>query len=188
VRACLALPPYGGLGFVESMACRLEGCRSTPKAYPPEFRARAVSLVRAGKPVREAAREPGISESCLHNWVKQDRIDRGESAGLSSKEHADLVVAKRRIRQLETELEILPQLGTHPWSTVGAAGPVLDAFSRKIVGWSIDTTQNTNLVVNALDMAISNRNPKPGTVFHSDHGVQPAWSFTNRVKEAGLMP
>jgi putative transposase len=65
---------------------------------------------------------------------------------------------------------------------------VLDAFSRKIVGWSIDSTHNTNLVVNALDMAISNRNPHPGTVFHSDHGVQfTSWPFTNRVKQAGLM-
>jgi transposase len=78
-----------------------------PKAYPSEFRARAVALVRAGKPVREAARELGISESCLHNWIKQDRVDRGEQAGLSRQEHADLVAAKQRIRQLETELEIL---------------------------------------------------------------------------------
>ncbi|GLY70810.1 transposase-like protein [Amycolatopsis taiwanensis] len=66
---------------------------------------------------------------------------------------------------------------------------VLDAFSRKIVGWSIDNSQNTTLVVNALDMAVDNRNPKPGAVFHSDHGVQfTSWTFTNRVKEAGLMP
>ncbi|MFF5992661.1 transposase [Prauserella flavalba] len=78
-----------------------------PKAYPPEFRGRAVAVVRAGKPVREAARELGISESCLHTWVKQDRIDRGERAGLSSTEHAELAAAMRRIRQLETELEVL---------------------------------------------------------------------------------
>jgi transposase InsO family protein len=49
---------------------------------------------------------------------------------------------------------------------------VLDAFSRKIVGWSIDSYQNSALVVNALDMAISNRRPAPGGVVHSDHGVQ----------------
>jgi transposase-like protein len=78
-----------------------------PKAYPVEFRARAVALVRAGKSVRETARELEISESCLHNWVNQDRIDHGERPGLSSIEHADLVAAKRRIRQLETELEVL---------------------------------------------------------------------------------
>jgi putative transposase len=58
--------------------------------------------------------------------------------------------------------------------------PVLDAFSRKIVGWSIDSTQNTTLVVNALDMAISNRNPKPGTLFHSDHGVQTRFNWSSQ--------
>ncbi|SFQ77800.1 Transposase InsO and inactivated derivatives [Amycolatopsis rubida] len=66
---------------------------------------------------------------------------------------------------------------------------VLDAFSRKIVGGSIDNSQNTTLVVNALEMAISNRDPKPGNVFHSGHGVQfTSWTFTSRVKAAGLMP
>ncbi|WP_442875879.1 transposase [Amycolatopsis sp. NBC_01488] len=77
-----------------------------PKAYPAEFWARAVALVRAGKSVRETAHQLDISESCLHSWLKQDRIDRGERPGLSSREHSDLVAAKRRIRQLETELEI----------------------------------------------------------------------------------
>lgn len=83
-----------------------------PKAYPAEFRARAVALVRAGKSVRETARELEISESCLHNWVRQDRIDHGERPGLSSTEHAGLVAAKRRIRQLETELEVLREAST----------------------------------------------------------------------------
>ena len=66
---------------------------------------------------------------------------------------------------------------------------VLDAFSRKIVGWSIDNNQNANLVVNALDMAIKNRTPSVDTVIHSDHGTQSnSWVFTSRVKEAGLLP
>jgi transposase InsO family protein len=59
----------------------------------------------------------------------------------------------------------------------------------RIIGWSIDTVQDSNLVVNALDMAIKNRNPSPGVVVHADHGVQfTSWAFTNRIKEAGLMP
>jgi putative transposase len=66
---------------------------------------------------------------------------------------------------------------------------VLDAFSRRIIGWSIDTVHNSNLVVNALDMAIKNRNPSPGGVVHANHGVQlTSWAFTNRIKEAGLTP
>ena len=66
---------------------------------------------------------------------------------------------------------------------------VMDTFSRKIVGWSIDTVQNSNLVVNALDMALKNRKPAPGGVVHADHGVQfTSWAFTNKIREAGLMP
>ncbi|KAA9374843.1 DDE-type integrase/transposase/recombinase [Microbispora cellulosiformans] len=49
---------------------------------------------------------------------------------------------------------------------------VLDAYSQRVVGWSIDSTQTATLVTNALGMAIHNRNPQAGTVIHSDHGVQ----------------
>ena len=49
---------------------------------------------------------------------------------------------------------------------------VMDTFSRKIVGWSIDSAQDSNLVVNALDMAIKNPQPEPGGIVHADHGVQ----------------
>jgi transposase len=83
-----------------------------PKAYPAEFRARAVALVRAGKSVRAVATELGISESGLYRWVNQDEVDRGERAGLSSREHAELVAAKRRIRQLEAELAIVREAST----------------------------------------------------------------------------
>ncbi|WP_454836844.1 IS3 family transposase [Rhodococcus qingshengii] len=45
---------------------------------------------------------------------------------------------------------------------------VLDTFSRRVVGWSIDSSQTATLVTNALGMAISNRGPTPGTLIHSD--------------------
>jgi transposase InsO family protein len=66
---------------------------------------------------------------------------------------------------------------------------VLDTYSRRIIGWSIDSVQNSNLVVNALDMAIKNRRPAPGGVVHADHGAQfTSWAFTDRIRSAGLMP
>ena len=66
---------------------------------------------------------------------------------------------------------------------------VLDTCSRKIVGWSIDSVQDSQLVVNALDMAIKQRKPRPGGVVHADHGVQfTSWAFTNKIRSAGLMP
>jgi len=66
---------------------------------------------------------------------------------------------------------------------------VLDTCSRRIVGWSIDSAQDTTLVVNALDMAIKQRRVKKGSVVHADHGTQfTSWSFTERIRDAGLMP
>ena len=66
---------------------------------------------------------------------------------------------------------------------------MLDTYSRRIIGWSIDSVQNSNLVVNALDMAIKNRRPAPGGVVHADHGAQfTSWAFTDRIRSAGLMP
>ncbi|MGW1680650.1 DDE-type integrase/transposase/recombinase [Saccharopolyspora sp. NPDC002376] len=49
---------------------------------------------------------------------------------------------------------------------------VLDTYSRRVVGWSIDSSQTSTLVTNALGMAIHNRNPNAGAIIHSDHGVQ----------------
>ncbi|WP_394855729.1 IS3 family transposase [Rhodococcus erythropolis] len=66
---------------------------------------------------------------------------------------------------------------------------VLDSFSRRVVGWSIDSSQAATLVTNALGMAISNRGPTPGTLIHSDHGVQlTSWAFTRRAHDSGLVP
>ena len=65
----------------------------------------------------------------------------------------------------------------------------MDTFSRKIVGWSIDSSQDTHLVVNALDMAIKARRPGAGGIVHADHGVQfTSWAFTSKIRDAGLMP
>ena len=66
---------------------------------------------------------------------------------------------------------------------------VLDAYSRQVVGWSIDASPTAALVTNALGMAIDSRRPAPGTLIHSDHGVQFAsWAFTDRAKASGLVP
>ena len=56
---------------------------------------------------------------------------------------------------------------------------VLDAFSRRVVGWSIDSSQTANLVVNALGMAIENRHAE-GVVIHSDHGTQPRFKGSSQ--------
>jgi putative transposase len=66
---------------------------------------------------------------------------------------------------------------------------VLDAFSRMVVGWSIDSSQTGLLVTNALGMAIRRRSPAGEAIIHSDRGVQFAsWVFSQKVRDAGLAP
>ena len=49
---------------------------------------------------------------------------------------------------------------------------VLDAYSRRVIGWSLERTMNTSLVIGALKKALEQRRPSPGLVHHSDQGVQ----------------
>jgi putative transposase len=66
---------------------------------------------------------------------------------------------------------------------------VLDAFSRRVVGWSIDASPTAALVTNALGMAIDSRDPRAGTLIYSDQGTQfTSWAFTHRAKASGLVP
>jgi len=78
-----------------------------PRPLPSEFRLHAVALVRAGKPLTTAAHQLGVSAAALQNWVRHDQIDRGERPGTTTPESVELAKAKKRIRQLETEVEIL---------------------------------------------------------------------------------
>jgi putative transposase len=66
---------------------------------------------------------------------------------------------------------------------------VLDAFSRVVLGWAIASHMRTELVVDALQMAIWRRRPPVGqTVHHSDHGSQyTSWAFGRRLRDAGLL-
>lgn len=65
---------------------------------------------------------------------------------------------------------------------------VIDAFSRRIVGWSISDRVTDEIVVDAREMARRRRRPEPGTVVHADRGVQyTSWLFGHRLRQAGLL-
>jgi putative transposase len=68
-------------------------------------------------------------------------------------------------------------------------GVVLDAWSRRIVGWSIADHIRAELVVDAVQMALWRRRPPPGqTIAHSDHGSQyTSWAFGRRLRAGGLL-
>jgi putative transposase len=64
---------------------------------------------------------------------------------------------------------------------------VLDCFSRRVVGWSMRDDMQAELVVDALEMAVARRQPRPGLVHHSDQGSQyVALVFGQRLRSAGI--
>ena len=76
------------------------------RGYPPEFRRRVLDLLAAGRRVTDLARDLGVSDQTIYTWRRQEEIDRGLVSGLTSVERAERTAAKRRIRELEAELEV----------------------------------------------------------------------------------
>jgi transposase len=76
------------------------------RGYLPEFRRKVLDLVESGRSVADVARDLEISEPSIYVWRRQDRIDKGLIPGLTSAEKAELTAAKKRIVELETELQI----------------------------------------------------------------------------------
>ena len=64
---------------------------------------------------------------------------------------------------------------------------VLDAFSRRVIGWAVGRTLEAGLAVSALTMALRQRQPEPGLTHHSDRGVQYAsHDYTGLLKQHGI--
>ena len=81
-----------------------------PKPYPREFREDVVRVARNREPgvrVKDIAADFGISESCLTNWLAAADVEDGVKPGVTAAENAELRAAKRRIRLLEQENEVL---------------------------------------------------------------------------------
>ena len=82
----------------------------TNPAYPPEFGREAIRLVEAfdeDHPIPGIARQIGVSDSTLRNWVNQDEIDSGHREGLTTEEKEELRKLRREVKTLRQEKEIL---------------------------------------------------------------------------------
>ena len=81
-----------------------------PKPYPKEFRDEVVRVAQnreAGVRIKDIAADFGITESCLGNWLAQAARDNGDRPGATSGELVELREARKRIRLLEQENEVL---------------------------------------------------------------------------------
>ena len=81
-----------------------------PKPYPREFREDVIRVARNREPgvrIKDIAADFGITESCLTNWLSRADRDDGIKPGSTTTELAELRAAKKRIRLLEQENEVL---------------------------------------------------------------------------------
>ena len=81
-----------------------------PRPYPQEFRDDVVRVARnrePGQKLSQIAKDFGISESCLTNWMRQAEIEAGNKPGTTATEAEELRASRRRIRLLEQENEVL---------------------------------------------------------------------------------
>ena len=81
-----------------------------PKPYPREFREDVIRVARNREPdvlLKTIATDFGISESCLANWLRKADVEDGIKPGTTAADNAELRDAKRRIRLLEQENEVL---------------------------------------------------------------------------------
>jgi transposase-like protein len=79
-----------------------------PAAHPQEFREDVVAVARRGDaPIAQVARDFGISESCLRNWLHRADVEDGHRPGVAKAESEEVKDLRRRNRLLEQENEVL---------------------------------------------------------------------------------
>lgn len=80
----------------------------TRRRFTAEYKAEVVQLVRSsGRSITEVARDLGINKGSVHEWVKRAEVDAGQREGLTSAEREELAKARREIRILREERDIL---------------------------------------------------------------------------------
>jgi len=78
-----------------------------PKHYPSELRRQTCERMLAGEAVKDLVVELGIAQVTLYKWRRQALIDAGQRPGQKSYEADPLVEARRRIKELESELKVV---------------------------------------------------------------------------------
>ncbi len=119
--------------------------------------------------------------------VSRRRFVRTTVADIHAELPPDLVDRNFRIGELD-RLWVADITYVPTWAGFLYLAIVLDACSRKVVGWAMENHLRTELVLAAIDMALAQRRPQ-GVIHHSDHGCQyTSFAFGKRCREMGVMP
>jgi putative transposase len=138
--------------------------------------------VRVGrKRVARLMREAGLRGASLRRFVITTTSDP------KAKRPPDLV-ERRFFAEAPNRLWVADITFIPTWSGFLYLAMVLDVYSRRVVGWAMETHLRTELILAALEMALVQRRPE-GVVHHSDPGCQyTSYAFGKRCQEAGVMP
>jgi putative transposase len=135
------------------------------------------------KRVARLLRESGLAAVSRRKWVQTTMSDR------TVRPAADLV--DRRFTAAGPNQLWVADITYIPITAGGFLylAVVLDVWSRRIVGWSMQNHLRTDLVTAALEMALKQRKPAKGVIHHSDHGCQyTSIEFGSRCRKAGVRP
>lgn len=133
------------------------------------------------KRVARLMRQNGLRGATLRKYVVTTRSDPDAEKPID-------LVERRFFADAPDQLWVADMTYVPTWSGWLYLAMVLDVYSRKIVGWAMDTNMRTELILDALQMAVTQRQPS-GVIHHSDRGSQyTSYAFGKRCREAGIMP
>jgi putative transposase len=126
-------------------------------------------------------RQNGIRGATLRKYVVTTQSDPAAAKPID-------LVERRFFAEAPNQLWVADMTYIPTWSGWLYLAMVMDVYSRKIVGWAMDTNMRTELILDALQMAVTQRQPR-GVIHHSDRGSQyTSYAFGKRCQEAGIMP
>jgi transposase InsO family protein len=134
-----------------------------------------------GKRVARLMRAAGLKGVSRRPWIITTVRDRDARPAPDLVERNFTATAPNRL--WVADITYIPT-----WAGFLYLAVVLDVFSRRIVGWAMETSLRTELVLKALDMALGQRRPR-GVIHHSDQGCQyTSIAFGQRCEQAGVRP
>lgn len=133
------------------------------------------------KRVARIMREIGIYGRLPKRWKKTTIAD-------SSADYAPNLVAQNFSAERPNQLWMSDITYLRTWAGWMYLAVIIDAFSRRVVGYAIDDHMRSDLVIAALDMAVNKRRPAAGLIHHSDRGSQySSDAFKERLENIGAV-
>jgi putative transposase len=166
-------------GKIEAIHRRSKGVYGSPNIHAELADDHGIRVGR--KRVARLMRAAGLRGATLRRYVVTTLSDAG------ARHEVDLVD-----RQFYTDgpdrLWVADTTYIPTWAGFLYLAMVLDVYSRRVVGWAMETHLRTELILAALNMAITQRRPS-AVIHHSDRGCQyTSYAFGKRCREAGVMP